>query len=163
MIIAGIDPGLKGAIVLINKKMKVKTFVFPKLKVTKTKQALDEHGICAILDRFKIHHVFIEKVHAMPKQGVTSMFNFGAGWGLLRGICVGLHLPYTLVAPQTWKKSICKDLPRGTKDVSIIVAKRLFPKVSLLPTPRCKKPSDGIADALCLAEYGRRLLLTGNE
>ncbi|MHA1345024.1 MAG: Holliday junction endonuclease [Candidatus Heimdallarchaeaceae archaeon] len=155
MIVVGIDPGLKGAIGFI-KNNKVKVLPMPTLKITKTKNALDERKLRKCLLKYKVGHVFIEKVHAMPGQGVTSMFNFGTGWGLIRGICVGLGLPYTLVTPQAWKKVICKGMPKGSKDVSIIIAKRLWPKVNLLPTKRSRKDSDGMADALCIAEYGKR-------
>jgi len=158
MIIVGIDPGLKGAIAFIGKK-KVKVIPVPTLKMTKTKNMLDENGIRDYLYNYKtkIEHVFIEKAQAMPKQGGVSMFNYGTGWGILRGICCGLFLPYTLVHPKTWKKVICKDTPKS-KEASIIVAKRLWPKINLLPTPRSKKDSDGLADAMCIGEYGRRLL-----
>ena len=160
MIIAGIDPGLSGAIALIKtKSRKVKVCVMPTLKMTKSKRALDENEIRDYLIKWKVDHVFIEKVHAMPGQGVTSMFNFGAGWGCIQGICCGLYLPYTLVTPQAWKKVICAGMPKGSKDTSIIIVKRLWPKVSLLPTPRCKKNSNGMGDALCIAEFGKRLLL----
>jgi len=162
--IVGIDPGLKGAVAFISSKgIKAKVIQMPTLKLTKSKNIIDEHQLCNYLRGYMIQtqHVFIEKVNAMPGQGVTSMFNFGAGWGLIRGICVGLGLSYTLVHPKTWKKVICKDMP-SSKDVSIIIAKRIWPNVSLLPTERSKKDSDGMADALCIAEYGRRTLI-GND
>ena len=156
----GIDPGLSGAIASIHDRGLVYVRSMPTLKATKTKETLDEQRICQFLEVRKnsIKHVFIEKVSAMPGQGVTSMFRFGTGWGILRGICTGLHLPYTLVHPTTWKKVICRDMPKGSKDVSIIVAKRIWPDISLLPTPRSRKDSNGMADALCIAEYGRRTL-----
>ena len=161
MIIVGIDPGLKGAIAtLSNGRPAVR--IMPTLKMGKSKLTLDERLIFQILKRRAeaIEHVFIEKVSAMPGQGVTSCFNFGCGWGVLRGICVGLQLPYTLVHPTTWKRVMCKDMPKGSKDTSIIIAKRLWPDVNLRPTPRSRKDSDGLADALLIAEYGRRLLPT---
>lgn len=161
MIIVGLDPGLKGAIAFVNGR-KGKVFPFPTLKITKSKNTIDEWALRAYLKKYKIGHVFIEKVNAMPGQGVTSMFNFGMGWGLLRGICVGLNLPYTLVHPRTWKKVICKDMP-PSKEAGIIAAKRLWPGINLLPTPRSRKDSDGMADALCIAEYGRRELLGENK
>jgi len=160
MIVAGIDPGLKGAIGLVQDK-KAKVFPMPTLKLTKSKKTIDEQALREYFVKYKVKHVYIEKVSARPGQGVTSMFNFGAGWGLIRGICVGLGLSYTLVHPKTWKKVICKDMP-SSKDVSIIIAKRIWPNVSLLPTERSKKDSDGMADALCIAEYGRRTLI-GND
>jgi crossover junction endodeoxyribonuclease RuvC len=157
MIIVGIDPGQSGAIAWAKGK-KVKVTLMPTLNITKTKKELDGQTICKLLKKHKVDHVFIEKVHSMPSQGVTSTFTFAEGYGILIGICMALELPFTLVTPQTWKKAMCTGMPKGSKDVSIIIAKRLWPKINLLPTPRCKKESDGMADALCIAEYGKRLL-----
>jgi len=157
MIIVGLDPGLKGAVAFV-KGEKARVHIMPTLKMTKSKNAIDEQKVREILEKWKVGHVFIEKSQAMPKQGGVSMFNYGTGYGLLRGICVGLRLPYTLVHPRTWKKVICKDMPKS-KEASIIAAKRLWPEINLLPTTRSRKESDGMADALCIAEYGRRLLM----
>jgi len=159
LITIGIDPGFGGALAIVGKGRAVAK-PMPTLNLTKTKKTLDENQICKLLEKHReiTQHIFIEKVSAMPKQGVTSTFNFGAGWGILRGICVGLHIPYTLVLPTTWKRVMCRDMPKGSKDVSIIVAKRLWPDINLLRTPKCRKEDDGMADALCIAEYGRRML-----
>lgn len=162
--IAGIDPGLAGAIAFLHRDRVARVRPMPTLALTKTKRTLDAVAIASLLSirvRRGLTHVFIEKVSAMPGQGVTSMFNFGAGWGMLIGICAGLEIPYTLVHPATWKAVMCRDMPRDSKEVGIIVAKRLFPNVSLLPTPRSKKDNDGMADALLIAEYGRRSLIGG--
>ena len=85
----------------------------------------------------------VEKVGAMPGQGVTSMFS------------LAFDIPYQLIPPSVWKKefSLTHD-----KSQSIAVCKRLFPNVSLLPKDRCKKESDGIGEALLMAEYARRKL-----
>ena len=160
MIIVGIDPGYKGAIATLNGKGKLRRILpMPIIKVG-NKNQLDENAICKFLERrlISIEHVFIEAVHSMPKQGVASTFAFGAGWGILRGICVGLHLPYTLVHSRSWKKVMCRDVPKG-KDAGILVAKRIWPGVILLPSTRCRKDSDGMADALLIAEYGRRTII----
>lgn len=158
--IVGIDPGLDGAIAfLLDSGSPTRVQPMPTLKETKTKRGLDEQMIVQLLDHRKeaITLVVIEKAQSMPHQGVSSCFNYGAGWGLLRGICAGLRLSYTLVHPTTWKKTMCKDAGKG-KDASIIVAKRLWPTINLLPTPRSRKDHDGMADALLIAEYGRRSL-----
>lgn len=158
MIIIGIDPGLSGAIATINLKGKpLRIMLMPVVKVGKRRQ-LDEQAIREFFERriLSIEHIFIEKVHSMPGQGVVSTFTFGTGWGILRGLCAGLHLPYTLVAPTTWKRSMCRDVPKG-KGASVLIAKRLWPNINLKPTPRSKKDNNGLADAICIAEYGRRL------
>lgn len=95
----------------------------------------------------------VESVSAMPGQGVTSMFNFGKGFGWILGTLEAYDVPYELIRPQKWKKefSVTSD-----KNTSIAVCKRMFPHVSLLPTERCRKDNDGMAEALLIAEYARR-------
>lgn len=87
----------------------------------------------------------VEKVGAMPGQGVTSMFHFGKSAGFIEGVLSALNIPYQLVPPQRWKKEFSLG---HDKQQSIDACKALFPDVNLLPTPRCRKPSDGMAEAL---------------
>ena len=98
--------------------------------------------------------VCLEHVSAMPKQGVTSMFNFGVSFGFIQGVLTAFGIPFELVKPQKWKK----EFSISDKNESIAVCKRLFPDVSLLPTERFRLPSDGMAEALLMAEYARRRL-----
>ena len=95
----------------------------------------------------------VEKVGAMPGQGVTSMFSFGKSAGFIEGVLQAYGIPYQLITPQKWKKEFSLG---HSKEDSITVCKRLFPSVKLLPTDRCKKESDGMAEALLMAEYARR-------
>lgn len=96
---------------------------------------------------------YVEKVNAMPKQGVTSMFKFGKSAGFIEGVLTACRVPYQLIPPQKWKKEY--SLGSDKKD-SIIVCERLFPQVSLLRTERCTTKHDGMAEALLIAEYARR-------
>lgn len=96
--------------------------------------------------------VVIEKVHAMPGQGVSSTFSFGCGYGKLIGMCQTLGVPFQLVLPPAWKKLILAGTPKD-KDAAIDYVRRIHPEVQLVP-PGCKKPHDGIADAVCLVEWG---------
>lgn len=96
---------------------------------------------------------FVEKVSAMPKQGVTSMFNFGKSAGFIEGVLAGLAIPYQLITPKTWKKEFGLG---SDKAESIKVCERLFPNISLFRTDKCKKKHDGMAEALLIAEYCRR-------
>ena len=89
----------------------------------------------------------------MPKQGVRSTFTFGMGFGLVKGVVLGLRLPLVEVTPQEWKRKILKGYPKGSEDT---VAKKLWPNQSFLATERSRKPHDGIIDAALIAEYGRR-------
>lgn len=100
-------------------------------------------------------HVFLEQVHSMPKQGVASSFNFGRGFGLWEGLLAGMRFPYTLVSPQRWKKAMLADMAKD-KGASVLRAKQLFPNC----VEQLKLVKDhNKAEALLLAEYGRRFSL----
>jgi len=90
----------------------------------------------------------------MPFQGVASTFTFGRGFGGVLGAIKALGLPM----PQAWQKAILAGTP-GDKPAAIQYATSRFPSASLLATARSRTPSDGIADALCLAEWGRRVVV----
>ena len=96
----------------------------------------------------------IEHVNAMPGQGVTSCFSFGANFGLCLGFLTAFRIPYELVRPQKWKREFSCT---SDKNTSIAVAQRLFPGVDLRRTPKCAKPHDGICEALLLAEFAKRI------
>lgn len=96
----------------------------------------------------------VEKVGAMPHQGVTSMFSFGRSYGFIQGVLAACGIGYQLVPPATWKREF--GLLHAEKQGSVDVCKRLFPDVNLMPTEKCKKASDGMAEALLIAEYCRR-------
>ena len=101
----------------------------------------------------------IEKVHSMPKQGVSSSFTFGENFGAWQGIMAARNIPYLLVTPQTWQKVMLKDAPkkgRSTKERSLEVARQLFPHIDLR-----YKADDGKADALHMARYGMMLIKEG--
>ncbi len=105
--------------------------------------------------RQDLGRVCLEKVAAMPKQGVSSTFAFGCGWGMVRGVCAALGLPVTLVPATVWKKRILVGLPHD-KAGAIQFCTARWPLAELV-LPGCRVPHDGLADALCLAEYGRLL------
>lgn len=145
----GIDPGKSGALAYIEVN---------DAQITGTVMPFSESGYRFILrnlvETYRGNIVCaVESVSAMPGQGVTSMFNFGKGFGWTLGILEAYDVPYELIRPQKWKKefSVTSD-----KNTSIAVCKRLFPHVSLLPTERCRKDNDGMAEALLIAEYARR-------
>lgn len=97
----------------------------------------------------------LEKVGAMPGQGVTSMFNFGKSAGFIEGVLKAYKIPYQLIPPAKWKKEFSLD---HSKQKSVEVAERLFQDVSLMRTSKCRKASDGMAEALLMAEYAERKL-----
>lgn len=165
-IIIGIDPGLSGGFAVIGNPSYQRPNVKPMPIITSTKgkrttKLLDLPVIVGWM-RAWIHDynvmVFIEKVHAMPKQGVSSTFKFGQGYGQLQGICAALSVGYSLVTPQAWTKKILAGYDTtGKNKPSVEYVKAKYPMLSLLATERSKKPHDGMADAICIAEYGWRL------
>jgi crossover junction endodeoxyribonuclease RuvC len=154
--VIGIDPGKKGAIVLYSRDGAGR--VEPHRMPNKDGE-IDLYGIdkiinpaLAVSDCF----AFIEDVHAMPRQGVTSMFNFGFSTGALHGILSYCNIPIYKVTPQSWKRQILKGY--GTdKAAAIAYCEQHYPEISLIPTG-CRVASDGICDALCVAEYGWKKL-----
>jgi len=144
MTFIGIDPGSKGGVSVITDK-EVYSYIY------------SDENLKTTLTEYKDDKVFcvVEKVGAMPGQGVTSMFNFGKAFGYILGMLEANNIPYQLVTPQTWKKEFM--LIHKDKNESIKVCKRLFPNVNLLPTSRCKKESDGMAESLLISEYARRI------
>ena len=113
--------------------------IFEKLKFYR-----DNGGSCV---------AYIESVHSMPKQGVSSTFTFGRNYGFLRGCLCALEIPYHEVTPQKWQKAL-ECLSHGDKNVTKARAQQLFPKLKI---------THAIADALLIAEYGRRQQVTGKS
>lgn len=153
MVYIGIDPGKKGGIAVIEdlkdeKEIHAHPYSDDVLKKI-CKDILADWSV----QKASVFCV-VEKVGAMPKQGVTSTFNFGKSFGYILGVLEANGIPYQLISPQRWKKhfSLTND-----KNKSIQTAKRLFPSVSLLPTDRCRVESDGMAEALLMAEFARRM------
>lgn len=144
MIYIGIDPGKDGAMAVITPTGE---YIVP----------FSPEGYWLELKRLGAgdSRCFLERVGAMPRQGVTSMFKFGENYGFIQGLLTAYSIPYELVTPQKWKREFGVT---GDKNSSIAVCKRLFPGVSLRRTDRCKKDHDGMAEALLMAEYARRRL-----
>lgn len=151
--IIAIDPGMGGAIAILHRG---KVGARPLPIAGKT---LDLAELTTIIRQASPALAIMEKVHAMPGQGVTSMFTFGTGYGAIQGIVAALGIRLELVPPQTWKRVVLLGTDKS-KDAAIAYCRRAFPDVPLV-LPRCRKPHDGIADALCLLEYGRRIFLPG--
>ena len=152
MIWIGVDPGKAGGYAVISKSDTGQAvFAYPwddnffAMEMASLMQ-FKEHGIIAA----------VEKVGAMPGQGVTSMFNFGKSAGYIEGVLSALGIPYQLVPPAKWKKEF--SLIGKDKQASIITCRKLFPELDLKRTERCRTDSDGKAEATLLAEYARRHL-----
>lgn len=141
----GIDPGISGALGVIGPDG---AYAIP----FDEDDYIDALRACTMADYTP--HAIVEHVGAMPKQGVASTFKFGTNFGWIQGVLAALEIPYELVRPLKWKREFSCT---SDKNTSIAVAKRMFPTVSLLATPRCKKPHDGMAEALLMACYAQRI------
>ena len=139
----GIDPGKSGAIAFIPPIGEPWT-----IKNTSTDLELVEAVEEAKELGFELFAT-IEKVNAMPGNGVTGMFKFGGSFHSLQMLCTALRVPFELVSPQKWQKALT-CLTGGDKNVTKSRAQNLFPTVKVIHAN---------ADALLLAEYGRRLSL----
>ena len=153
MIYLGIDVGAKGGIAAIDEKNRV-IFAVPMSRENLINYIKKLHN--DVIERNDAVIACVEKVGAMPRQGVTSMFSFGKSAGFVEGVLESFEIPYQLVSPQTWKKSF--SLIHKDKKASIELCKNLFPGVNLFPTGRSKKESDGIAESLIISLYAKRKL-----
>lgn len=147
MFTVGIDPGFSGAIAILDTDRKIISAADMPILGEGKKRQLDEVEIRNILDQ-GISHVFIEKSQTMPGQGVASSGRYMCSYGIIRGICVGMGLPYTLVHPKTWKKEMMRDMGKE-KEASVIRVKQLYPDIDM---PR--KKDHGPCDAILIARYG---------
>jgi crossover junction endodeoxyribonuclease RuvC len=153
--IIGIDPGLTGAVAYLLPEGGAGVMDTPVFG-----SEMSETACVQLIEEIQGLHpgppilAVLEKVHAMPRQGVSSTFKFGMGYGVWRGILAAKRIPMHLVTPQEWQKKILAGLPKG-KGSSMLQAQRLFPDLTPLLT---RKKDDGRADALCLAQYGRMYL-----
>ncbi len=155
----GIDPGLSGGIAALRADGSI-IWVRPAPTCASAKGEEMDLSLMRFMLTFNDapaspSRTVIEKVSAMPKQGVSSTFKFGRGYGSWIGMLAGLQMPFEYATPQAWQKVMLAGLPRG-KEASVQRAQELFPGVSLLPTERSRKPSDGMAEALLIAEFNRR-------
>lgn len=155
--IIGIDPGFQGGISLIHDNG-YEAIDMPTINTAKGKKQSTQYDLPSLagifINALKSFDViaYVEKVHAMPKQGVVSQFNFGMGYGILLGILAALQIPYTLVTPQKWKKEMMAGTSKD-KGASVLRAGQLFPNAEL-KTSRGKL-LDGRAEALLIGQYGR--------
>lgn len=145
----GIDPGKSGGIAYIDMQDNVS------VTIPYSDTALIDLCLVASNDWNREVVCCLEKVGARPGQGVVSMFSFGQSVGYIKGVLEAFRIPYQEIAPQKWKKEFGLN---SEKAASAEVCRKLFPDISLLATPRCKKPHDGMAEALLMAEYARRKL-----
>jgi crossover junction endodeoxyribonuclease RuvC len=155
MLIIGIDPGISGSICFFEDGKIVDVIEMPTMiEGKKNKKQVNGSQIfneisekIKKLDRKEIK-VIIEQVSAMPGQGVTSMFNFGQSFGILKGICSAMQLPMYFVRPAKWKKYF--NLINSEKDASRTRAIEVFPYFS---SQLSRKKDSNKADAILIASF----------
>lgn len=155
MIIIGIDPGLSGSICFFEDGKILDVVEMPTMiEGKKNKKQVNGSQIyneilkrTSNLDKSDIK-VVIEQVSAMPGQGVTSMFNFGQSYGILKGMCSAMQLPMYFVRPAKWKKYF--NLINSEKDASRTKAIEIFPYFS---SNLAKKKDSNKADAILIASF----------
>ena len=154
MLIIGIDPGISGSICFFEDGKILEVIEMPVM--TEGKKNKKQVNGAQIYNEFlkRINkkdneiRVVIEQVSAMPGQGVTSMFNFGQSFGILKGICSAMQLPMFFVRPAKWKKYF--NLINSQKDASRTRAIEIFPYFS---TQLSKKKDSNKADAILIASF----------
>ena len=155
MLIIGIDPGISGSICFFENGKILDVLDMPTMTEGKKnkKQVNGSQIYNEISKRIreidkKDIKVIIEHVSAMPGQGVTSMFNFGQSFGILKGICSAMQLPMYFVRPAKWKKYF--NLIKSEKDASRTKAIEIFPYFS---SNLSKKKDSNKADAILIASF----------
>ncbi len=155
----GIDPGMQGAFVVIDDagQIVVKHKV-PMLVSAKGKNQYNIQRMVEIVsEHLPLQFVCLELIHSMPLQGVVSTFKLGFGLGLWEGILTALKVPYTMVSPQRWQKTILCDFNRDIiKQASVMYAQKIWPQERWMATERSRVPDNNLTDAACLAMYARK-------
>ena len=155
MLIIGIDPGISGSICFFEDGRILDVVEMPTMtEGKKNKRQVNGSQVYNEISKRikqvdkKDIKVIIEQVSAMPGQGVTSMFNFGQSYGILKGICSAMQLPMYFVRPAKWKKYF--SLINSEKDASRTKAIEIFPSFS---SNLAKKKDSNKADAILIASY----------
>ena len=155
MLIIAIDPGINGAICFFENGEVKDVLEMPTMaEGKKNKRQVNGHQMYNELSyrikKYNIQNinVVVEQVSAMPGQGVTSMFNFGQSFGVIKGICSALSLPIYFVRPAKWKKHF--NLIKTNKDASRTKVIQIYPEIS---SKLSRKKDSNKADAILIARY----------
>jgi crossover junction endodeoxyribonuclease RuvC len=150
--VLGIDPGATGAVALIDPGLDMLLVRdMPTAPNRQQRAEISEAWLADIVRRLAPEEAWLERVHAYPRQGVTSAFTFGLSYGLVRGVLAALRVPVHLVTPNEWKRRL--RLP-ADKHAARIMAARLFPRDAKL---FARARDDGRAEAALIAYFGLRM------
>ena len=163
MKIIGIDPGLSGAIAVLEDIKVLNLFEMPVMaEGKKNKRQLNSAQLVNLIKENTNSDeeiaVIVEQVNAMPGQGVTSMFNFGQTFGAIKGVCAALGLPIFFVRPSKWKKYF--ELINSSKDASRTKVIEMYPSFS---KQLAKKKDVNKSDAILIARFFAETRLKDNK
>ena len=164
MLIYGIDPGISGAIAIFKNNKFVEVLDMPTMiDGKKNKRQVNGAQFAHIIKEYSNGYdgemrVIVEQVNAMPGQGVTSMFNFGQSFGVIKGVCSALNIPIYFVRPLKWKKYF--DLVKTNKDASRTKAIQIYPHIS---DKISRKKDSNKADAILIASYFKDVQKLGKK
>ena len=154
MILIGIDPGVSGAIAFLNDDLGLRhVFDMPVMALSGKKQQVNPAELGKLfrvwLCDVPVENTtaYVERVAAMPPQGVASSFNFGVSYGIVKGVLGALQIPMVLVSPAVWKRRA--GLTGKPKDASRTLAQQLYPAA-----PLGRKKDVGRADSILIARFG---------
>ena len=160
MLIIAIDPGINGAICFFENGQVKDVLEMPTMaEGKKNKRQINGHQmyneLSSRINGYNTQNinVIVEQVSAMPGHGVTSMFNFGQSFGVIKGICAAMQLPIFFVRPAKWKKHF--ELINTQKDASRTKAIEMFPKISSILS---KKKDSNKADAILIASFYENII-----
>lgn len=151
MRVLGIDVGLNGAIAIVDGDRLIEVHDMPTFTMErngKNKRMVNAAELARLIRQASPGSAYLERLSAMPGQGVTSMFSMGQSLGVVLGILAALDIPTTTIPPRTWQKAL--DVPQG-KDGSRYRAAQLFPAHA---AQFARVKDDGRSDAALIAAYG---------
>jgi hypothetical protein len=149
--VLGIDPGIKGGLALLDDQGRI---VMLHVMPTRDRD-VDPSGLAALLWMHwpSIYLAAVERVHAMPGQGVSSTFRFGRGLGTVLGVLGAMNIRIDQPTPQRWKKDVLGDrFDHATKEGTMAWVAEAFPSAQVV-LPRCRKPHSGLCDALAISSW----------
>ena len=156
MRIIGIDPGLDGGIAILTEHG-VEAHPMPTSVMNSSRREIDVCRLDALFDLYPSYDlVVIENVQSDPKFGSASSFTFGKGFGAALAVIQLRGLPHLRVRPQEWKATVLAGTDKS-KEAAIAHVQRLYPTLNLI-LPGKRKPSHDLAEAVCLARYGKEQL-----
>ncbi len=153
-VIVGVDPGKAGALVALDEAGRL--VAAHAAEDTYCPGEYRPAEMARLLRDLAPALVVLERQHAMPKQGLSSTFSIGRGFGLWEGVVAALEVPVHVVTSSVWQRAVLRAVPGEGKVRAILAAEARVPELVLTPGRR-RKPHDGLADACCLALYGMSL------